>query len=121
MCNSFVNLLISIFLLNSCEIAVFSHGFLLYFMHEKRSQEIFPKQCCQEQYTKIIMLRNNQPTSKFATRLSMWRDFQIVAPLFIGLTVWPLPVDCKIFTYSQQRKNQNINHKFCNTLSHLRR
>ena len=111
------------FLLNSCGIAVFSHGFLLYFNHEKRSQEIFPKQCYQEQNTKIIMLRNKQLTQltgNFATRLSMWRDFQIVAPLFIRLTVWPLLVDCKILTCSQ-RKKQNINHKFCNNLSHLRR
>ena len=37
----------------------------------------------------------------------MWRDFKIVAPSFATVTVWPLPVDCKMLPCSRQRKNQN--------------
>ena len=37
----------------------------------------------------------------------MLRDFKIVAPSFATVTVWPLPVDCKMLPCSRQRKNQN--------------
>ena len=43
-------------LLNSCEIAMFSHGFLSYFMHEKRksniSQTMLSRTLCKENYVK---------------------------------------------------------------------
>ena len=59
-------------------------------------------------------------TNNFASRLSKWRDLYRVAPLFVTVTMRPLPLDCEILSHSQQRKKQNKNLKFCNILSHQR-
>lgn len=40
------------------------------------------------------------PTSTFAAGLSIWRDFKIVAPSFVTVTLRPLPVDCKILSWT---------------------
>ncbi len=38
------------------------------------------------------------PTRTFAAGLSTCNDFKMVAPSFVTVTPWPLPVDCKILS-----------------------
>lgn len=44
------------------------------------------------------------PTSTLAAGLSTYRDLRMVAPSFVTITSWPLPMLCKILSYKHRRR-----------------
>ena len=45
------------------------------------------------------------PTSTLAAGLSTYKDFRMVAPSFVTITSWPLPMLCKILSCKHRRRN----------------